>query len=637
MLENGQMATLNMKDILPNRFQPRIRFDEEKLNELAESIRKYGLIQPIVVRQIGTKYEIIAGERRFKASTLANKETIPAIIVTLSDRDSEEIALLENIQREDLTPIEEAVSYKRILDIGYITQEELAKKIGKSQSAIANKIRLLNLDDTVQNALLHGKISERHARSLLKLHSSDQQAQMLNRIINERLTVKMTDHAIRDLLSNENEVKEEPKLETKQEEIETLSTTDKPIRRAVPVASHKIMKVNPPKELEEQLNKKERGSDTMDIDKILEEAQDITPVEQPKPANDIADLMKQDPNTEVSPLIKSEEEKQPEPEPIVEPGKFVTPNIPVEPQPIENNQEVSQNSVSFDSIFNQTPAGMQSEKEAPAIETPSEPIENLTPQSEAAPTTPEVLDQVSNVEPTTLEQPVMNETPSVSPEPVSNTNPEVNSVPTENVPSFVAPVFNNVNENKVEQQSPASQPINPEPVSPVMPEVNPSVVQTPISEPINPVSLEPQVTEPVQPAIQDLSWELPTANPTPVEPTTNVEVAPVTPVQVEPVQAAPIQNNIPEVPVSQVQPSMQAAMPSTPIMNIPDDNIIETNNQVSPDPSMNTNFNKMANFRQVINLIRNCANEIEKLGYFIDLDEIDLNDKYEVTFKIDKE
>ena len=207
MLENGKIETLNMKDILPNRFQPRIRFDEVKLNELAESIRKYGLIQPIVVRKIGTKYEIIAGERRFKASSLANKETIPAIIVTLSDRDSEEIALLENVQREDLTPIEEAVSYKRILDVGYITQEELAKKIGKSQSAIANKIRLLNLDDIVQDALLHGKISERHARSLLKIHSNEKQIFMLNRIINERLTVKMTDHEIKELLAENGEEK----------------------------------------------------------------------------------------------------------------------------------------------------------------------------------------------------------------------------------------------------------------------------------------------------------------------------------------------------------------------------------------------------------------------------------------------
>ena len=153
MFESGQLTVLNMQEILPNRFQPRIRFDSEKLEELAESIGKYGVIQPIVVRPVGNKFEIIAGERRFKASRLANRSTIPAIIVNLSDKDSEEIALLENIQRQQLSPIEEAVSYKRILDMGYITQEGLAKKLGKSQSTIANKIRLLNLDDEVQKQL----------------------------------------------------------------------------------------------------------------------------------------------------------------------------------------------------------------------------------------------------------------------------------------------------------------------------------------------------------------------------------------------------------------------------------------------------------------------------------------------------
>ena len=202
MFENGQLTVLNIKDILPNRFQPRIRFDGEKLEELAESIGKYGVIQPIVVRPVSNKFEIIAGERRYKASKLANKSTIPAIIVNLSDKDSEEIALLENIQRQELSPIEEAVSYKRILDMGYITQEELARKLGKAQSTIANKIRLLNLDDEVQSYLLNNKISERHARSLLRIPDKEQQVDMLHRIVEERLTVKQTDKEIEKLKEN---------------------------------------------------------------------------------------------------------------------------------------------------------------------------------------------------------------------------------------------------------------------------------------------------------------------------------------------------------------------------------------------------------------------------------------------------
>ena len=197
-----EIKILNIDDILPNRFQPRIQFSDKNINELADSIREHGVIQPIVVRKISDKYEIIAGERRYKASILAGKTTIPAIVTDLDDKNSAEIALIENVQRQDLTPIEEAVSYKKILDMGYITQTELAEKLGKTQSTIANKLRLLNLDDEVQEALLDGKISERHARSLLRLNNKDQ-INMLSRIINERLTVRKTDEEVEKMLSNE--------------------------------------------------------------------------------------------------------------------------------------------------------------------------------------------------------------------------------------------------------------------------------------------------------------------------------------------------------------------------------------------------------------------------------------------------
>ena len=194
-----QIQILNIDDILPNRFQPRIKFNEQAINELAESIKLHGVIQPIVVRKISDKYEIIAGERRYKASILAGKTTIPAIITSLDDKNSAEVALIENVQRQDLTPIEEAISYKKILDMGYISQEALGEKLGKKQSTIANKLRLLNLNDEVQEALMENKISERHARSLLKLNN-DQQILMLNRIMNERMTVRKTDEEIEKLL-----------------------------------------------------------------------------------------------------------------------------------------------------------------------------------------------------------------------------------------------------------------------------------------------------------------------------------------------------------------------------------------------------------------------------------------------------
>ncbi|MBR1717637.1 MAG: ParB/RepB/Spo0J family partition protein, partial [Bacilli bacterium] len=201
MEEERKVVILNIDDILPNRFQPRIQFNEQAINELAESIKLHGVIQPIVVRKISDKYEIIAGERRYKASVMAGKTTIPAIVTDLDDKNSAEVALIENVQRQDLTPIEEAISYKKILDMGYINQEELGSKLGKKQSTIANKLRLLNLSDEVQEALMENKISERHARSLLKLNEQDQ-ILMLNRIINERLTVRKTDEEIAKLLEN---------------------------------------------------------------------------------------------------------------------------------------------------------------------------------------------------------------------------------------------------------------------------------------------------------------------------------------------------------------------------------------------------------------------------------------------------
>lgn len=198
-----KVVELDVNDILPNRFQPRIKFNEDSINELCDSIREHGVIQPIVVRKMGDKFEIIAGERRFKASLLAGKMTIPAVVTELNDKDSAEVALIENVQRRDLTPIEEAISYKKILDMGYLTQEDLAIKLGKTQSTVANKLRLLNLTEDVQEALLEEKISERHARSLLKLSNPAQQREMLENIITNRLTVRKTDDAIAKVLNGD--------------------------------------------------------------------------------------------------------------------------------------------------------------------------------------------------------------------------------------------------------------------------------------------------------------------------------------------------------------------------------------------------------------------------------------------------
>lgn len=212
--DNQQVININIDDILPNRFQPRLKFSEEEISNLAESIREHGVIQPIVVRKLGDRYELIAGERRTKASKAAGMKTIPAIIVDLSDTESAEVALIENIQRQDLTSIEEAVSYRKILDMGYLNQSQLADKVGKKQSTIANKLRLLTLPKKIQSALLESKISERHARSLLRLENEEKQISMLDRIISERLTVRKTDQEIDKVINlNKMEVLEIPNLE----------------------------------------------------------------------------------------------------------------------------------------------------------------------------------------------------------------------------------------------------------------------------------------------------------------------------------------------------------------------------------------------------------------------------------------
>ena len=198
-----EIIEVSLDDIIPNRFQPRLSFDEDALNELAKSIRQHGIIQPLVLRKVGTKYEIIAGERRYKASYIAGLTKVPAIIIDLNDNESAEVAIVENIQRKNLSPIEEAKSYKKLLDRGYLTQDELASRMGKTQGAISNKLRLLNLSTDVQDALLNNKISERHARSLLKIENEDEQVEILNRIMNERLNVRETENLINSYVNNE--------------------------------------------------------------------------------------------------------------------------------------------------------------------------------------------------------------------------------------------------------------------------------------------------------------------------------------------------------------------------------------------------------------------------------------------------
>ena len=224
-----EVVYIYLDDIIPNRFQPREVFDEKALKELAVSIKEHGVIQPIIVRKVNNKYEIIAGERRYKASALAGITKIPAIIRDLDDKESSKIALLENLQRKNLNPIEEARTYKKILELDEMTQEELAKTMGKSQSAVANKIRLLSLTDPVQDALLKEQISERHARTLLNIADPEQQAEMLKRVISEKLSVRKLEDEINKNVPKENNKGEIVNMNSSQNLIKPNFINDNPL------------------------------------------------------------------------------------------------------------------------------------------------------------------------------------------------------------------------------------------------------------------------------------------------------------------------------------------------------------------------------------------------------------------------
>ena len=621
MYESGKLVVINIDDIFPNRFQPRLKFDEEKLSELSDSIRKYGVIQPIVVRPVNGKYEIIAGERRYKASMMAGRTTIPAVIVNLSDRDSEEIALLENIQRQQLSPIEEAVSYKRILDMGYITQDELAKKLGKAQSTIANKVRLLNLDDEVQEALLENKISERHARSLLRLSDKADQVKMLHRIINERLTVKMTDNEIAKLKEEKNK-QVNKQVQTDDNNIESL------------------------------FGDEERGSNMMDIDKIMREAQDINaPASEKK---DLSGLMKQDANTPVSPIITSEEPKQ---EPVREDGKFVNFSQIKDPEPVKPTPTPVSGGVTFDSMFHQEPS-IAVPTPTPAVSTPAESMQNGSQVS-----TP-TMQTGSPVEPVQ----------SQGPTPVNS------SQSSSGIGMAVADAL-----KKFNTQVPNNEPIAASPSMDQVPPVNSALINEVQATPVNlgqtPVQSEPsiqnQMVQPQSVAPTPASVNMnsfgnsnvssnETFNTSPnvtsespvMEPqmnqgyvtSPNYSEQVMSPVN-EPAQVNPMPAN--QLPVNEVQATPvnmgteNSAMPTYDnVNNIPDTTIYQERPvsdastmassmaepvKVAPAPQNN------AHFAQVVRLIRDCANEIGKYGYKVNLDELDLGNKYQVSFTIDKE
>ena len=369
-----QILQVPIEDILPNRFQPRLAFDDASLQDLAASIKQHGIIQPLILRRKNDKYEIIAGERRYKAARMAGLVSVPAIISNLSDAASAEVAIVENVQRKDLTAIEEAKSYQAILDKGYMTQEELAKKMGLSQSAISNKLRLLTLDESVQNAVLKNQISERHARSLLKVKDKNMQKVLLDKIINERLTVRQLEEEIK---------KVEP----------TLYSEDININASTPTTSVNQVNQAPvsPGGLNQPLNATPNLTTVNEISQV--EAGPATPVAQansePTPTNTMetqtqnVNATPNNPDDDDVPLVKSV--------PNIEDILKNAVDIKSQPSEVDSmNNNASSGPVNTANLFNSSPekapnrffnfleataANLDFDEPAQTFELPSEPVE----------------------------------------------------------------------------------------------------------------------------------------------------------------------------------------------------------------------------------------------------------------------
>lgn len=199
--ENGGIINIELKDIKANKKQPRKFFDNNKLNELAESVKEHGIIQPLILKKEEKGYSIIAGERRYRAAKIAELTEVPALIMDISDEKLLQVSLIENIQREDLNPIEEGLAYERLLKEFALTQEELSKTMGKSRTTITNTMRLLKLDDRVKEYVIEGVISEGHGRAILPLEN-DAQYEIAQKIIDNSLSVRETEKLVKRILSD---------------------------------------------------------------------------------------------------------------------------------------------------------------------------------------------------------------------------------------------------------------------------------------------------------------------------------------------------------------------------------------------------------------------------------------------------
>lgn len=602
-----------IEDIIPNRFQPRLAFNEEGINELAESIKQHGIIQPLVVRQLGDKYEIIAGERRYKASTMAGLAKVPVIISDIDDNKSAEVALVENIQRRNLTAIEEAKSYKNLLDRGYLTQEQLANKMGVSQSSIANKLRLLNLDEEVQEALLNEKISERHARALLTLESHEDQKKWLKRVMEERLTVRQLDLELKKLQENGGEEEEGIPLVNINPNLDEIVTHAEDIH--VERAPHDVASMLIPEggiPLEE--TKEPVKSPNKFFNFLEDEQANMSVIEPEEILNTFTSTPILEPSIEESTNESKEMESQKE-EQSTTPSLENMTEIPIieEVKPI-----VEETNNDFDTI---------------------ELLEELNPEVKETNLTEQIVEPqektstiLESVIPTTLEQPQVEaekestldeKTTSIEETtPVENVNEEIS------LESLIEPIYmeepkkeeNNVPviEENQEVTSPIIEPISTETpivigeqatepnlvVAPQEESLNTSIIEEPIVEITNDQIVEEPTTEELKPfkSIFFNSDEDDEEASTPVE--------------------TPIINNT----IEEVEPVIEE-----PLVD-PLDSIVT----LEPDYQQRQEELAGRDLKTAINVVRDTIVDLERRGFVVECEEADLEDIYHITIKIDK-
>jgi len=197
--ENSGVLEVAIDSVVPNPHQPRFHFNEEKIDQLASSIKNHGIIQPLIVTKQDGRYELIAGERRLQAAKRANLQTVPVVIRDIEDKQKLEMAIVENIQRHDLNPVEEAMAYQKLMDEFQMHQDEVAEKMGKSRSAVANKVRLLQLPVEIQKALIEEKITEGHAKAILALTNPEKQRALFEMILKNNLTVRQVEEKTKEI------------------------------------------------------------------------------------------------------------------------------------------------------------------------------------------------------------------------------------------------------------------------------------------------------------------------------------------------------------------------------------------------------------------------------------------------------